>query len=193
MPDVEQVHEVKESLHGNVLFPGHPTRRSTPEYEKTHHELCIVKNTPCYICGVRHSDIDKPGEKTATNPLGARFMESHHFWVQDSLASACDWRKVQQYFPQVTSAETLEAFVDSADNMIIVCDLHHVGYGGVHNTSWNYFVIQRFLLDGYQLFDQAGHPADLDNYISLDEHLEEAAQHADGAIHPPIETEKVQG
>lgn len=176
MSAVEHAHDVREHLHGDTIFPGHPPRRATAAYEHSHHQLVYVLDKPCEICGVRHSTLSDPQQ----NPRGARVLETHHYPVQDSLANACDWRKVHLDFPQVVSQETFEAFVDSATNLKVLCDKCHVGYGGIHNTTAGYWVIQRYLIDGYQLWDESGKPADLARYISLDDHLTaayEAAQH----------------
>lgn len=189
MADVEHVHEVKETLHGAVLYPGHPPRRSTPEYERTHKLLCIERDTPCFICGVRHSTLGD----AAANWRGATFLETHHFWVQDSLADACSWQVIKAVLDDQTdqtplavvmrsalagidSQEALEAFVDSEHNQLVLCNVCHIGYGGIHNTSWNYFIIQKFLVRGYKLFDDDGKPADLAQYESVDDHLAAAME-----------------
>jgi len=195
MTTVDHVHEVKEVLHGNIFYPGHPKRKSTPEYEKTHHSLVFIKDTPCFICGIKQSTLTGIKNGTIdpkTNTLGVKFMESHHLFVQDSLADAVDIETLQKIVndddnqplsliikdvlkkANIVDHDSLMKFVDSEENMIILCDVHHVGFGGMHNTSFNYFIIQKFILPDYVLFDKGGSPADIASYVSIDDHIEAA-------------------
>src|SRR2546423_10415963 len=101
--NVNQPHITHESLHGEVVTPGHAPRVDTPEYRHAHHQLVVVLDKPCFICGITHSK-------------GAA-METHHSPIERSYVNACDWRKVHLDYPQVVSEETLEQFVDSAANL----------------------------------------------------------------------------
>lgn len=143
------------------FFPPHPPREETPEYRKTHEHLCIVKDTPCFQCGVRLSDIKRggPGVVTVANPLGARDMETHHYPVQREYIDAVDYRKVAPFLSAhygieatVNSQEDLIAFVDSELNMRVLCDIcHRSPRHGIHHLLVNDWLIQPFLFDGYVL------------------------------------------
>lgn len=217
MTDVAQVHEVKDQLHANALYPGHPPRRNTPEYNKTHQQMCIEQDTPCLICRVRHSTLADP----KANYMRAKFMETHHLIVQDSLADGCSVGAILQFLRDITDQqplavlirdlmkdvhdhESLMAFVDSPQNMLVLCDKCHIGPEGIHNTSWNYFIFRAFAIPGWRLFDLDGKPADAAQLVSYDQHLQELeaareaaegeiAPSADGAIHPPVETAPARG
>ena len=138
----DHVHVTHESLHGEVATPGHAPRVETPEYRHAHHQLVVVLNKPCAVCGITHSQ------------GGA--METHHSPIERSYMNACDWRKVHLDFPQVVSPQTLEQFVDSAANLMVLCHDHHVGYGGIHHVSHPTWIIQKYLIDGYELLVKPG-------------------------------------
>src|SRR5579885_1488185 len=107
MAGVEQAHVVTESLRTRVITPGHPPRRETETYRHSHHQLVVVLDKPCEICGVRNSTLSDP----AQNPVHARCIETHHYPVEWSYANLVDWRKVHQDYPEVVSQQTFEAWI----------------------------------------------------------------------------------
>lgn len=140
-----RVHPHHDHIHGDILLPRH---LETPQYEHVHHQLTRVLDKPCFICGVRNSTLSDP-EK---NPKGSQEMETHHSPIERSLLEACDWRRVHEDFPQVVSQESLEDFVDSGSNMIVLCDIcHRLGDAAIHTTTHPYWVIGKYLKEGYIL------------------------------------------
>jgi hypothetical protein len=138
----------------------------------THKRLIFDLDTPCRWCGVKHSDLQAPGvpgKSGPTNPRGATFLESHHSPIEWSIVDAVDWRKVQRDFPQVDSQEALMAFLDSAENMLILCDQDHTSKHGAHHVSYADGCVQPYLKDGYQYF------ADVDAAtLAVDEQIDDA-------------------
>ncbi|GHO46603.1 hypothetical protein [Ktedonospora formicarum] len=130
------------------MTPPHDPREDTPIYQRTHNHLIFKLDTPCAICGVRHSTIDDPKE----NPYGAKALETHHYPIERSLLNACDPRKVHHIFPQVKDYDSLEEFIDSEENMMVLCDIHHrhPNYG-IHHVLAQDFFVQPFLYGGYQV------------------------------------------
>jgi hypothetical protein len=169
--DIAVVHETHESGASITLTPGHPPRRETAAFEKTRHFLIEVKQQGCYICGITHDDIQS-GDPTR-NPLGAKFMEAHHDPVEWSICDAVDPLKVHRDFPQVFDRETLEQFLDSPANMRVCCDIHHVSVErGIHHILYPEWIVQRYLLDGYQIEATAKDAAAVE---AKDEQIEVAA------------------
>lgn len=148
MGNVKQAHVVIEQLHGRVITPGHPPRRATAAYAHSHHQLVVVLDKPCEICGVRHSTLTDP----AQNPAGAQYLETHHYPVEWSYADMVDWQKVHLDYPEVVSQETFEAWLDSPRNLKILCDVHHVSSCGIHHVSAGDYIIQRYLKAGAVFF-----------------------------------------
>ncbi len=162
------VHATVEGVESIELTPPHPPREDTPEYVKTHHHLTIVLDSPCAICGVRNSTLKDHNH----NVFGSKALETHHYPIERSLLDACDPRKISVVFPQVKDQASLEAFVDSEGNMMVLCDVHHRHpMFGIHHLAVQDFFIQSFLLDGYQVVaDQADEAA----ILARDEAIEKA-------------------
>jgi hypothetical protein len=144
--NIDHVHETTLAVETVELTPPHAERRETETYRKSHHFLVVERDSPCLVCGVRNSTLSDP----AKNPFSAKALESHHYPVEWSLAHACDPRKVHEKFPQVIDRATLEAFIDSPPNLLILCDLHHRSMqSGIHHLLAQDFAILPFLIDGY--------------------------------------------
>jgi len=153
MSSIDQVHITHEALEAEELTPPHPPRTETPIYTKSHHHLIYELDTPCRVCGVKHSTLGDPLE----NLYGATAMETHHYPIERSLLDACDWRKISAKFPAVQSLTDVEAWVDTEENLIVLCDQHHRGRVGIHRLSTADWVIQEYLLTGYVVATDKAH------------------------------------
>lgn len=143
-----RVHATTEGVASVEMTPPHPPREETPEYVKAHHHLTKVLDEPCAMCGVRNSTLKDPKQ----NPFGATAIETHHYPIERSLLDACDPAKVGLVFPQVKDQASLEAFVDSENNLMVLCDIHHRHpLHGIHHLTPQDFFVQPFLLEGYQV------------------------------------------
>jgi hypothetical protein len=145
---LQHVHATVFGIAEVEMTPPHPPREDTPLYARTHHRLVVTLDTPCAICGVRHSTLSNPKE----NPFRAKAVETHHYPIERSLLNACDPRKVRVIFPQVKDRESLEAFIDSEENLMVLCDIHHRHpHYGIHHILAQDFFVQPFLFSGYQV------------------------------------------
>lgn len=168
-PTLEHVHETDEAVAGQEMTPPHPPRVETPEYMKAHKFLVNVKNAPCIRCGVTKRTLKNP----AKNPMGAKAIETHHYPIERSLVDACDPKKVHRDFPQVYDRATLNAFVDSPANLVVLCDLHHRSVEfGIHHMIVQDWAVGPYLLDGYQI---SATKADEAQVAAKDEQVEQAA------------------
>lgn len=117
-------------------------------YLRTHHHLVDKLNSPCAICGVCKSTLHNPKE----NPFEAKDIETHHYPIERSLLNACDIKKLHAIFPQIKDHASLESFIDSEENMMVLCDIHHRHpHYGIHHLLAQDFFIQPFLYGGYQV------------------------------------------
>jgi hypothetical protein len=147
------------------MTPPHPPREDTPIYMRTHRHLVFTQDTACAICGVRNTTLHVPGE----NPFGAQAIETHHYPIERSLLNACDPRKVHVIFPEVKDHGSLEAFIDSEENMMVLCDIHHRHpHYGIHHILAQDFFIQPFLYGGYQVVAEA---QDAQKVMTANEHV----------------------
>ena len=154
------------------IYPPHPPREDTPEYRATHDDLIHRQDRPCFMCGVKLSDIkrDGAGQVTAANPLGAHDLETHHFPVQREFVDAVDPAKAARFYekvkawlgadaagwPAFQSREDLLRFVDSPHNMLVLCDhCHRDPRMGIHHAAVMDWIAGPQLLDGYVLVTDA--------------------------------------
>ncbi|HET8841403.1 MAG TPA: hypothetical protein VFN35_08035 [Ktedonobacteraceae bacterium] len=145
---IDEVHSTVVSVASVEMTPPHPPREETAAYTKSHQHLVFKLDSPCAMCGVRHSTLNDPKE----NPFGAKSLETHHYPIERSLAHACDPKKVGMVFPEVKDHETLEAFIDSEQNLMVLCDIHHRHpLHGIHHLTPQDFFVQPFLWKGYQI------------------------------------------
>jgi hypothetical protein len=100
-------HLVSDTLIQSVMYPAHEPRKTSGIYRKTHQLLIYKDDTPCWICGVKESNLkaDGPSEVTAANPLGAKQMETHHNIIEWAAANAIDWDKVAKDYPDMKTIE----------------------------------------------------------------------------------------
>lgn len=149
---VSKVHVTAESVVVYEMTPPHLPRTQTPMYVKSHKYLVETQDKPCVVCGVRNSTLSD----AAQNKFGASTLETHHYPVERSLLEACDPNKVHLAFPEVIDQETLEAFVDSPRNLIVLCDVHHRSVQqGIHHLLVQDYAILPFLYDNYQIVASA--------------------------------------
>lgn len=133
---IVQAHAQSRILHETVWTPTHPKRgSSSSEFKET--KAALLKESPeCYICG-----------KTAETS-GAP-MELHHVHLEWSLANSGDIAKILKDFPQ---AGTIEQFLDSVDNGLILCaHCHRSPLRGVHMVTMPAWIAQKYQLDGWDL------------------------------------------
>jgi hypothetical protein len=149
----KEEHTLSLSNHYTVHYPNHPPRKNTNLYNKTHHELCIVKDIPCFICN-----------KTRKNDN--IITETHHFFVEECMVTAIDWIKfgkkaINFYNPQTGINigdkfnwshvnDTPHIFVDSEYNMVVLCEEHHRSSNkGIHHVPFPDFIVQIAPKDGF--------------------------------------------
>jgi hypothetical protein len=147
------------------MYPAHPPRKDTPEYRATHILLTRTLDQPCRDCGVRRSTLRDP----IANPLSAKQMETHHWPLQREFADALDPAKVHKEFHEVTDRRSLDMFIDSPKNMLVLCDVDHRSKArGIHHINESLEACKRFLLDGYVIADVAANAA---RDLAIDEKL----------------------
>ena len=111
-----------------VYYPEHERRTTSPEFAHTRHQMIDVERKVCEICGTPQK------------------LEVHHFYIEWSLTNAVDWEKFKVDYPQFAHYNTIEKFVDSPDNMMILCQDHHRHKDkGIHCMDFPEWRIQKYL------------------------------------------------
>lgn len=90
---ISDYHAVERMLDERAFYPPHDLRTDSPKYAKVHHQMTVVDDKHCLVCGVQHSTLHKPSR----NPFGAVQMETHHHTIEWALANAIDPAKFNQH------------------------------------------------------------------------------------------------
>lgn len=61
-------------------------------------------------------------------------LECHHAVIEYALQNGVDLKHLEGFYPGVSSVG-VGAWIDSADNLTLLCRWHHRGHGGVHIVS----------------------------------------------------------
>lgn len=146
-PSVEQVHDAAADVARHTVVPPHPPRTETPIYRATHKRLVITEDRPCFICGVRRSDLLDPQRRAdpTINPYGATDLETHHWPAERGLATALDRELLAQDYPSVRQYKTLIEWIDSEANMLVVCSAcHRTADHAIHRTLYQDFIATKY-------------------------------------------------
>jgi hypothetical protein len=150
-------HTRKMSNHYTVNYPNHEKRVDSAIYKKTHHELCHVRDLPCFICGKTHHK----------NGIS---LETHHFYCEKAAENAIDWHafgifaqtcyniqtgeRIGDKFDWTEVAKNPDIFVDSPYNMIVLCKEHHIsGNKGIHHVPFPNWILQKYPLHDFQFLE----------------------------------------
>lgn len=150
-------HTRKMSNHYTVNYPTHEKRVDSAIYKKTHHELCHVRDFPCFICGKTHHK----------NGIS---LETHHFYCEKAAENAIDWHEFGKFaqtcyniqtgecigdkFDWTEVAKNPDIFVDSPYNMIVLCKEHHIsGNKGIHHVPFPDWILQKYPLHDFQFLE----------------------------------------
>ncbi len=82
--------ELKRTLAEAAFYPPHAPRTASALYTREHHELVVVQDQPCRVCGVRNSTLGDP----LRNPHGAKALETHHSLIEWAGQTEIDWDKL---------------------------------------------------------------------------------------------------
>lgn len=146
MPGITAAHLLRHTLHEDIFYPEHPPREETEEYKKVHHHLIVELDAPCYICGIRNSELGD----VSVNTHGVKQMETHHL-LEWALIDALSPSKVAHQFD--LPPDRVQAFLDHGyGNLMVLCDRHHRHEEvGIHELSYPIWLAQKFLRDDYTL------------------------------------------
>ena len=133
-------HTQTRTLTESIWYPEHDPRKASAEYKRVHHHLVYELDTPCWICGVRQSEL----------PDGEH-METHHWHVEWALANRIDPVLIIADFPM----DNLQEWLDSEGNMLVLCSDHHRhGLVGIHSITYPAWCAQRWLKNGHDISEQ---------------------------------------
>jgi hypothetical protein len=153
-------HALSRMLDEVAFYPAHDQRKESKDYARVHHQMTVIDDKHCLVCGVQHSTLGD----SAKNPFGAIALETHHHTIEWALANAIDADKFNQHilpglkrqaserpaglpaaytefdaaYANPMSLDQIKQWVDhAADNLWVLCDVHHRHkFVGIHAISY---------------------------------------------------------
>ena len=133
-------HDQSVSHHYTVHFPAHPAREDDPHYVDFEHLRRAWKADPeKWQCAVgKHRD--DFSECDLTKPL-----ELHHAHVEFALQNGVELAWLEKDYPGISDPVAVGAWVESAENLEVLCVFHHRGHGGKHVAAYADFEAMRYV------------------------------------------------
>jgi len=123
--------------HYLVHYPPHPPREGDPHYKDFHHFRERTKATAQCMIGAHRNDFS---ECSLDKPL-----ELHHAHVEFSLQNGVDLAWLEVDYPGISDPDEVGAWVESAANLVWLCEAHHRGPGGVHVAAASDFEAEKYV------------------------------------------------
>jgi hypothetical protein len=72
-------------------------------------------------------------------------LELHHAHIEFSLQNGVDLVWLEKDYPGVSNPDEVGKWVESADNLMWLCEKHHRGVGGIHHASASDFEAEKYV------------------------------------------------
>jgi hypothetical protein len=72
-------------------------------------------------------------------------LELHHAHVEFALQNGVDLKWLESKYPGISDPNSVGAWVESAENLVWLCEWHHRGHGGVHVASSSDYEAETFV------------------------------------------------
>lgn len=135
-----EAHEQVAAHRYTMHYPEHPARTDDPHYKDFNHIHKTWKADPakwqCSI-GAHRNDFSECDLK---NPL-----ELHHSHVEFSLQNGVDLAWLEPDYKGISNPDEVGAWVESAENLEVLCRFHHRGHGGVHVAAASDYEAEKYV------------------------------------------------
>lgn len=128
-------HDGVVTHHYTMHYPAHPPREDDPHYKDFNEFRRRTKDTAKCSVGAHRDDFSECGGG----------LELHHAHVEFSLQNGVDLAWLEKDYPGISDPDTVGAWVESADNLIWLCEFHHRGHGGVHVASASDYEAEKYV------------------------------------------------
>jgi hypothetical protein len=135
--DEVAAHEQKVTHSYWVSYPEHPAREGDPHYRDFEEFRRRTKATAQCSIGAHRQDFS---ECSLDKPL-----ELHHAHVEFSLQNGVDLKWLERDYPGVSDPDRVGAWIESADNLIWLCEHCHRGRGGVHVATASDYEAEKYV------------------------------------------------
>ncbi len=130
---------MKETHRYAVHVPEHGPRESDPHHADFAEYKRRRKAGGSWYCDFAHQYRDDDSECDLSGPL-----ECHHAVIEFALANGVDLARLEKWYPGISKMGVGE-WIDTADNLTILCRWHHRGHGGVHVLSASDYEAYKFI------------------------------------------------
>ncbi len=129
---------VQKAVHSyDIHYPAHPARESDPHYKDFEEYHRRTRDSAICSVGGHRGDFS---ECSLGKPL-----ELHHAHVEFSLQNGVDLAWLEKDYPGISNPDEVGAWVESADNLLWLCEFHHRGHGGVHVASASDYEAEKYV------------------------------------------------
>ncbi|MEI7656103.1 MAG: hypothetical protein WCJ22_04955 [Actinomycetes bacterium] len=128
-------HDQSTTHHYLMHYPAHPERTSDPHYVDFNSFRRRTKDSArCSIAEHRNDDSECHGG-----------LELHHAHVEFSLQNGVDLKWLEVDYPGISDPGEVGAWVESAANLLWLCEGHHRGPGGVHTAAASDYEAEKYV------------------------------------------------
>lgn len=128
-------HDQKVTHSYSIHYPAHSPREGDPNYvDFEAYRRKTVKAAKCSV-GAHRDDYSEC--------VGG--LELHHAHIEFALQNGVNLRWLERDYPGVSDPASVGAWVESADNLMYLCEFHHRGHGGVHVASASDYEAERYV------------------------------------------------
>ena len=135
-----EAHDQRVTHGYSIHYPAHDAREGDPHYRDFDHLRKKLKADPerwkCAV-GVHRGDFT---ECDLLHPL-----ELHHAHVEFALANNVELTWLAKDYPGIDTPEEVGQWVESADNLMVLCAYHHRGHAGIHVASAADFEAEKYV------------------------------------------------
>jgi hypothetical protein len=118
-----------------VHYPAHPAREDDPHYVDFEHYRRQTKATAVCAMGEHRGDFsDCHGQ-----------LELHHAHIEFSLQNGIDFKWLERDYPGISDPAQVGAWVESAANLVWLCESCHRGPGGVHVAAASDYEAEKYV------------------------------------------------
>ena len=128
-------HDQKVTRSYTVHYPEHLPRKSDPHYRDFDAYRRRTKKTAKCSIGEHRNDFSEC----------AGSLELHHIHIEFSLQNGVDLKWLEKDYPGVSDPNKVGEWVESAQNLLWLCEFHHRGHGGVHVASSSDFEAEKYV------------------------------------------------
>jgi len=120
-----------------IHYPAHPARTDDPHYVDFNHYHKATHDTAKCSIGEHRDDFS---ECSLDKPL-----ELHHAHIEFSLQNGVDLKWLEVDYPGISNPDEVGKWVESAENLVWLCEFHHRGSGGVHVAAASDFEAEKYV------------------------------------------------